>query len=90
LSSKSTTLGGVPIQIAMRIESTALTGLWANQAKFDTAADNVANVNTPREQPVELADEFPAMTLADIGYTASARVLRAQDETSGDLIDVLG
>jgi flagellar hook protein FlgE len=80
----------VPIQVAMRIESTALTGLWGNQAKFDTAAENVANVNAPREQPVELADEFPAMTIAEIGYTASARALRSQDEMSGDLIDVLG
>ena len=74
----------------MRIESTALTGLWTNQAKFDAAAENVANVNAPSDPPVDLAEEFPAMKLAEIGYTASARALRVQDETSGDLIDVLG
>ena len=74
----------------MRIDGTSINGLMANRAKFDAAAENVANVNTPREQPVELADEFPAMTIAEIGYTASARALRTQDDTSGDLIDVLG
>ena len=66
-----------------------MNGLMANQALFDRAADNVANVNTPREQPVELADELPSMKLAEIGYTANARALRTEDETSGYLIDVL-
>jgi flagellar hook protein FlgE len=77
----------------MRINSTAIQGLWANAALFHTAAHRIANVNTPPaegEQPVELAQEIPAMIVAQHGYTASARVLSVQDEMSGSLIDVLG
>ena len=77
----------------MRIDSTAAAGLWANQALFTQAAHRIANVNTPPEpgeDPVELAEEVPAMIVAEHGYTASARVLRVQDETSRSLIDVLG
>jgi flagellar hook protein FlgE len=76
----------------MRIDSTAIGGLWRGEALFDRAADNIANVNTPDhgDQPVELTDEIPAMIVAEHGYTASARVLRVQDETSRSLIDVLG
>ena len=77
----------------MRIDGTAIGGLWANQALVAQAAHNIANVNTPPEpgeDPVELAEEFPAMIVAEHGYTASARVLRVQDETSRSLIDVLG
>ena len=75
----------------MRIDGTSMNGLWANQALFDTAANNVANVSTEgyREQPVDLAEEFPAMAGAQIGYTANARTLRVQDETIGSLIDEL-
>ena len=74
----------------MRIDGTSISGLMANQAMFQAAAHNVANVNTPREQPVELAQELPAMGVAEIGYTANARVISTQDELSGELIDVLG
>ena len=77
----------------MRIDSTAIQGLWANAALFNGAAHRIANVNTPPaegEQPVELAEEIPAMIVAQHGYTASARVLSVQDEMSGALIDVLG
>jgi flagellar hook protein FlgE len=74
----------------MRIDGTAITGMWANEALFTQAANNVANMNTPREQPVELAEEVPAMIVAEHGYTANARMLRVQDETSRSLIDVLG
>jgi len=77
----------------MRIDGTAAAGLWANQALFTQAAHRVANVNTPPEpgeEPVELADEVPAMIVAEHGYTANARVMRVQDKTSRSLIDVLG
>ncbi len=37
----------------------------------------------------ELAQEFPAMAVSEIGYTANAQVISTQDELSGDLIDVL-
>ena len=76
----------------MRIGSTSIAGMWANEALFTAAANNVANVNTPdyREQPVELAEEIPAMIVTEHGYTANARMLRVQDETSGALIDMLG
>jgi flagellar hook protein FlgE len=77
----------------MRIGSASIAGLQANAALFDRAANNVANVSTPPadgEQPVELAEEMPAMIVAGHGYTANARALRAQDETSQSLIDVLG
>jgi flagellar hook-associated protein FlgK len=77
----------------MRIDGTAAAGLWANQALFTQAAHRIANVNTPPEpgeDPVELTEEVPAMIVAEHGYTASARVLRVQDETSRSLIDVLG
>lgn len=74
----------------MRLDGTSINGMMANQALFQAAAHNVANVNTPREQPVQLAHEFPAMALAEIGYTANARVVSTQDAMSGDLIDVLG
>lgn len=78
---------------AMVIGSAAIQGMWAHQAAFQAAARNIANVNTPPEpgeQPVELAEEIPAMILAQHGYTANARVLSVQDEMSGALIDVLG
>ena len=77
----------------MRIDGTAAAGLWANQALFTQATHRVANVNTPPEpgeEPVELADEVPAMIVAEHGYTANARVMRVQDKTSRSLIDVLG
>jgi flagellar hook-associated protein FlgK len=77
----------------MRIDSTAIQGMWAHQAMFAAAAHSIANVNTPPaegEQPVELAEEIPAMIVAQHGYTANARVLSVQDEMSGSLIDVLG
>ncbi len=75
----------------MRIDSTAAAGLWANAALFNAAAHRVANVNTEDvEPPVELAEEIPALIVAQHGYTANARVLRVQDETSRSLIDVLG
>lgn len=76
----------------MRIDS-PVAGLWANQAMFNQAAHRVANVNTPPapgEQPVELAEEIPAMIVAGHGYTATARALRVQEELAGALIDVLG
>jgi flagellar hook protein FlgE len=77
--------------VRVRIDGSSLGGMWANQQLFETAANNVANVNSEdfRDRPVELAEEFPAMTVAQVGYTASARVLRTQDELSGYLIDVL-
>ena len=74
----------------MRIDGTSINGLMANQALFQDAASRVANVNAPRQQPVEFAQELPAMTVAEIGYSASARVISTQDEMSGELIDVLG
>ena len=77
----------------MRIDGTAAAGLMANQALFTQAAHRIANVNTPPEpgeNPVELTDEVPAMIVAEHGYTANARVMRVQDETSRSLIDVLG
>ena len=77
----------------MRIDSTAIQGMWAHQQMFAAAAHNIANVNTPPaegQQPVELAQEIPAMIVAQHGYTANARVLSVQDEMSGSLIDVLG
>jgi flagellar hook-associated protein FlgK len=77
----------------MRIDSTAIQGMWANASLFNAAAHRIANVNTPPaegEQPVELVEEIPAMIVAQHGYTASARVLSVQDEMSGALIDVLG
>jgi flagellar hook protein FlgE len=75
----------------MRIDSTSLAGLWANETKFAKAANNVANVNTEDYAggPVDLAEEFPMMTVAEIGYTANARVVRTQDETTKSLIDEL-
>jgi hypothetical protein len=79
--------------MAMRIDGTAAAGLWANQALFTQAAHRIANLNAPPapgEEPVELAEEVPAMIVSEHGYKASARVLRAQDETSRSLIDVLG
>ena len=66
-----------------------MNGLMANAALFEAAAHNVANVSTPRQQPVELAQEFPAMAVSEIGYTANAQVISTQDEMSGDLIDVI-
>ena len=71
----------------MRIDGTAIGGMWANEALFTEAANNIANVNTPREQPVELTQEVPAMIVASHGYTANARVLSVQDEMSGALLD---
>jgi flagellar basal body rod protein FlgG len=77
----------------MRIDGSSAAGLWANQALFTQAAHRIANVNTPPgpgDDPVELAEEVPAMIVAEHGYTANARVMRVQDETSRSLIDVLG
>jgi flagellar hook protein FlgE len=78
------------MNVAMRIDS-SLAGIQANAMLFDRAANKVANVNSEdRDPPVDLADEVPAMDLAEIGYTASARAIRWQDETTQSLIDVLG
>ena len=87
-----TTYAEPPSVVEVRIDGSSLSGMWANQTLFQAAANNVANVNSEdfRERPVELAEELPSMKLAEVGYTASARVLRTQDELSGDLIDVLG
>jgi len=76
----------------MRIGSTPVQGMLMNAGMFTAAANNIANVNTLdyADEPVELAEEIPAMIVAEHGYTANARVLRVQDEMSGSLIDVLG
>ena len=39
---------------------------------------------------VDLAEETATQIVAELGYTANARVIRAQDELSGALIDIVG
>jgi flagellar hook protein FlgE len=39
---------------------------------------------------VDLAEETATQIVAELGYSASARVIRAQDEVSGALIDIVG
>jgi flagellar hook protein FlgE len=39
---------------------------------------------------VDLAEETVTQIVAELGYSASARVIRAQDEVSGALIDIVG
>lgn len=55
---------------------------------FAAGAHNVANVNTPGFR-VSLTEEIPALIVADHGYRANATVIRAQDEMSGALLNVI-
>jgi flagellar basal body rod protein FlgC len=70
----------------MRIDAAAVNGMWAHQAMFTSAAGSIANTGSP---DVQLAEEIVNTTVAQIGYTANARVLTTHDEVSGTLVDEL-
>lgn len=99
----------------MAIESvlaTAVSGLLLQSRRAASAADAIANVNTPGYrrttvngvdripggvgtvtqtggEGVDLTREFVDLIQAEIGYTANARVIRAGEDLSRSLIDIL-
>ena len=62
--------------------------LIANLATSPSGGVDIASI-TSSGGPVELTSEMPGMALTEIGYTALARAMTAQDDALGTLIDEL-
>jgi flagellar hook-associated protein FlgK len=62
----------------------------ANLAAAATGGVDVVSISDRGASGVNLAEEMPGLSLAEVGYTALARVIRVQDQTMGSLIDMLG
>ena len=60
----------------------------ANLATSPSGGVDIASITTG-DGPVDLTSEMPGMALTEIGYTALARAMTAQDEAMGTLIDAL-
>jgi flagellar basal body rod protein FlgG len=79
----------------------ALAGMRDAAQRLDVAAHNVANVNTQPFAPLrpdgttdatdtaDLPTQMVAVVTAPIVYAANARVMRADDQMRGTLVDLL-
>ncbi|MBV8259287.1 MAG: hypothetical protein JO073_15885 [Actinobacteria bacterium] len=69
----------------------ALSGMQAASLQLDVAANDVANTNTPGFVPAlgGLVEDMVAVAQAPILYAANAQVVRAADQTTRSLLDVL-
>ena len=70
---------------------TAVSGLFKASQKAESAASNIANVTTPRDDGVivDLSAEAVNLLLAETEYKANVAVIRASEELSDELLDVL-
>ncbi|MBV8561507.1 MAG: hypothetical protein JOZ56_00305 [Actinobacteria bacterium] len=69
----------------------ALSGMQAASLQLDVAANDVANTNTPGFVPAlgGLVEDMVAVAQAPILYAANAQIVRAADQTTRSLLDVL-
>lgn len=78
--------------------SSSLAGLNAASSRLATAADRISKAGlnttttTPQTKPpadINLAEEIVNSKLADISYTANAKVLQVQLKTEKELLNIL-
>ena len=62
----------------------------ANLATTALGGVDVASITQQDGTQVDLTNEMPGTALTEIGYTALARAMTAQDDAMGTLIDALG
>src|SRR4051812_5112515 len=70
------------------VDSDDYVPMRANLATTALGGVDVASI-TSGSGTVELTSEMPGMALTEIGYTALARAMTAQDDALGTLIDAL-
>jgi hypothetical protein len=71
---------------------TALNGLSQNAKRIEVASEKILRQTTNPEQgdPTEsLESAIVELGIAEIGYKANAKVLKAQDEMNGALLDII-
>jgi flagellar basal-body rod protein FlgC len=61
----------------------------ANLATTATGGVSVASIGDSGGGGVDLGAEMPGQAMAEVAYTALARVIRVQDQTMSSLIDML-
>lgn len=68
-----------------------LSGLQKATQKVETAATNIANVTTPRNDgvTVDLSEEAVNLLLAETEYKANLATIKTADELSDELLDIL-
>ena len=73
--------------------SNALNGLYQQNRRIDSAAENIIKQTSQFEQIKEtdpsLEESVVDLTLAKVGYKANAKVIKAQDDMFGTLMDIL-
>ncbi|MBY0428652.1 MAG: hypothetical protein K2Q32_05485 [Alphaproteobacteria bacterium] len=80
--------------------SSSLAGLNAASSRLATASSRIANASTPpKADPVtgitpssngiDISEEVINSKLADISYTASAKVIQVQLKTEKELLNIL-
>ena len=79
----------------------SVSGMLVARTTLDVTANDIANVSTSGFRPssgqeppaglsgTDLTEEMPELIVAGAAYGANAAALRAQDETTGFLLDVL-
>ena len=70
------------------ISSIGSSGLQAAQLRLDSAAHNVANMNTAGFKRQTVAQEAVEQMAATYAYKANLQTIKTQDEMMGALLDV--
>ena len=67
-----------------------LSGLQKATQRVETAATNIANLTTPREDGViiDLSEEAVSLLLAETEFKANLATIRTADELSDELLDI--
>ncbi len=67
-----------------------LSGLQNAAQKVETAANNIANLTTPRDDGViiDLSKEAVNLLLAETEYKANLATIKTADEMSDELLDI--
>ena len=67
-----------------------LSGLNKATQKVETAAENIANITTPRDDGVivDLSEEAVNLILAETEYKANLATIKTADEMSDELLDI--
>ena len=67
-----------------------LSGLQKATQRVESAASNIANLQTPRDDgvTVELSEEAVNLLLAETEYKANLATIKTADEMSDELLDI--
>jgi len=67
-----------------------LSGLQKSTQKVDVAAENIANLTTPRDDGViiDLSTEAVNLLLAETEFKANLATIKTADELSQELLDI--